>query len=462
MIRERQPRSRRPLIILLLVVAALLAVTALRVGGPPEIAIEPQLAAIGKSTPVRVTVRAPGRGLEDVKVELTTPQGTTALAEEHFTPAAAWKLWGSGTAERVLELTVGSDTVPGLRDGNATLKVTASRAGTWLRHPDPAVAQVELPVRLTPPLLALQSSDNVVAQGGSGAVRYRVGPSAKRHGVQAGGWFFPGYPAGGGGDCFALFGIPYDLDDPSQVLLVAEDEVGNRTQRRFLDLLQPRPLQKGKIELNDEFLAKVVPEILSHTPDLPGSGDLLADYLHINRDLRRRNGEQLVALAASSSPRWEWSGAFEQLPRSGVMSPFAARRTYFYQGREVDTQDHLGFDLASTSQAPVPAANGGKVLLADYFGIYGNTVILDHGYGLLSLYAHLSGFAVQAGQQVQRGQTVGHTGATGLAGGDHLHFTMLIHGLPVNPVEWWDSRWIASRIDGKLGDAGPRLAAGGR
>ena len=133
-----------------------------------------------------------------------------------------------------------------------------------------------------------------------------------------------------------------------------------------------------------------------------------------------------------------------------VMSAFADRRTYVYGGREVDQQTHLGFDLAAVAHTPVLAANRGVVRLARYFGIYGNAVVVDHGLGLMTLSAHLSAIDVKEGQSVERGEPLGRTGATGLAGGDHLHFTTLVRGLPVNPIEWWDDHWIRDRITSKL------------
>jgi murein DD-endopeptidase MepM/ murein hydrolase activator NlpD len=137
------------------------------------------------------------------------------------------------------------------------------------------------------------------------------------------------------------------------------------------------------------------------------------------------------------------------------MAGFAERRTYLYNGAEVDQQDHLGFDLASTALAEIQASNGGVVLLARYLGIYGNTVVIDHGYGLMSLYGHMSSFAVEEGQRVERGEVIGRTGATGLAGGDHLHFAILLRGMPVDPREWWDGHWIHDRLKLKLGTALP-------
>ena len=200
---------------------------------------------------------------------------------------------------------------------------------------------------------------------------------------------------------------------------------------------------------------KVVPEIRAKTPDLSDRGSLIENYLAINREVRAQDAKVLVDLAGRSQARFLWKEPFLPMPNGKVMSAFADRRTYVYQGKEVDQQFHLGFDLASVQRAPVPAANAGVVALARYFGIYGNAVVIDHGYGLMSLYAHLSAIEVTTGQEVARGQTLGQTGSTGLAGGDHLHFTMLLHGLAVNPNEWWDAHWIRDRLSHKLGSALP-------
>src|SRR5581483_10824932 len=174
--------------------------------------------------------------------------------------------------------------------------------------------------------------------------------------------------------------------------------------------------------------------------------------------LRRENNRTLSDLRLKTEQRVLWRGPFLQLSNSQVESQFADIRTYVYKGKKVDQQVHLGFDLAVSRNVPVEAANDGKVLWASDLGIYGNCIVLDHGYGLQSIYGHLSRIDVQVGNMVKKGQKMGLSGSTGLAGGDHLHFSMQVDGVQVNPVEWWDGHWIQDHILGKLpaGDGGSR------
>lgn len=455
---RRKRIATRPVVILLAVLAlGILTLASLRVGGGAEIEIRPELPAIGPRTPVIVTVAENGRGLGEVRVELVQGETATELEVRSHTPRGPLVFWGEATEREEISLEVGRETVAELHEGEATIRVLAERAGTWLRHPEPTVAELTLPVRLRPPPLSLLSNQHYLAQGGAEAVIYTVGETSVRDGVRAGERFFPGYPLPGGSSTerFALLGAPWDLADGSKIELIAVDDVGNEARLRFVDIYTPRPYQTGRIELSDPFLDKVVPEILAETPELTDQGDALANYVQINRELRRRNRARLVELAAGSAQEFLWREPFLQMPNSRVMSPFAVQRTYLYDGREVDQQFHLGYDLATVRRDQVPAANAGIVRVAGYFGIYGNAVVLDHGYGLMTLYGHLSSIAVAEGDRLERGQTIGRSGETGLAGGDHLHFAVLLQGMPVDPVEWWDRQWIDHRIGRKLGEAAP-------
>ncbi len=444
------------LVVLGLVVVAGLVVT-LRAGAVPVLEIRPAVPAIGARTPVVVTASSPGRGLTGLRLELVQGDLTHVVEERSYRPLPVWAFAGERTQRDEIDTVVGHEGLTGLREGEAVLRATATRPGTWLHHPDPTVLEVRLPVRLYPPELSVLSTHNYVTQGGAGVVVYRVGETAVRDGVQAGERFFPGaaLPGGGPGDRFCLFGVPWDLGDDAGLRLAAEDDVANRAEASFVDRFFPKPPATDRIGLSDGFMARVVPEILRRTPGLTSRGELLEDYLQVNRDLRQANAEELVELSGGSTPEFLWTESFLPFPNAQVMSAFADQRTYTYEGREVDQQTHLGYDLASVAQSPVPAANRGVVAMARYFGIYGNTVVLDHGYGLMSLYSHLSVIDVEEGQEVERGASLGRTGATGLAGGDHLHFTTLVGGLPVNPTEWWDASWIRDRVARKLGPALP-------
>ncbi len=401
-------------------------------------------------------MREPRRGLGRVTVELHQAGEKRVLAtnaDKGYRPRRFWAFWGPRQVEDTLEVTLGREVTPGLKAGSAIVRVVAERAGTWLRRPRPAVREVTLPVRWTPPSIERMSREVYVAQGGSEVVVYRVGDTSVRDGVLAGDWFFPGTPLPGAAarERVVLFAMPYDLAEAGKLRLVAEDELGNVAVQACADKFFPKPFKQDTISLTDGFMSKVVPEILSHTPELTDRGNLLDNYLALNRDLRRENAERLRQLAARSKPEFLWKEAFLPVVNAAVRSSFADRRSYVYNGRAIDTQDHLGFDMASVRHAPVVATNDGVVVLAEYFGIYGNTIVVDHGLGLMSLYGHLSEMSVGENDSVQRGQTIGKTGDTGLAAGDHLHFAMLLHGLAVNPIEWWDPHWIQDRIRRKLG-----------
>ena len=457
--RGKKSRVKQILIIVALVGLVWLGFAAFLTGGRPLVEIGSDLPGIGPSTRISVAASESRRGLSRLTVELLQGDLRQMLLERDYETPEPWRPWGPKTESDTGAVEVGRQAQPELLGGEAVIRVTAWRAPAWLRRGAPTVEDLTLPVRLTPPLVQVLSSQHYVAQGGSEAVVYRVGESATRHGVEVGGWFFPGQPLPGGvdGEMFALFAAPYDSADASAIRLVAADDVGNEYGRNFVDQWFPRPMRADTIRLSTSFMEKVVAEILSQSPEVRDTGDLLQNYLAINGDLRRQNAETLATLGRRSAPEFAWDEVFLPMPNAQVMSAFADRRSYVYEGEEVDQQDHLGFDLASTRRASIPAANGGDVVLARYFGIYGNAVVIDHGYGLSSLYAHLSEIRVVEGETVERGQSVGMSGETGLAGGDHLHFTMLLGGLAVNPKEWWDAHWLRDRLGRKLGAALPMM-----
>jgi hypothetical protein len=354
----------------------------------------------------------------------------------------------------------------GLKDGTARLVVTAERSVlVGLRRAE-SITSRDVKVRLTPPSIAVVSTHHYVKLGGAEMIVYRVAPADVSSGVQVGDRYYPGFSASGvaGGTNLdtslrvAFFSLAFDQDVNTRMTLVARDEAGNTVLADFDHKTFPARFERSRVPVDDAFLSRVVQPILQATPDvkMPAStpDERLAAFLAINRDVRRKNAEQIESIARESRPDMMWHGAFLRMARAASAAVFADHRTYMYGDREIDRQVHLGVDLASTRGVQVTAANAGRVLYAGYLGIYGNCVILDHGMGVQTLYAHLSAIDVKKADSVKAGATIGRSGMTGLAGGDHVHFTTLLAGRPVNPVEWWDPHWIADRIERKLFEAG--------
>jgi len=445
----------------LLGLAAVLALAALLLTRAepfaPTVSLETPVDVVGHATLVRVLARDRGSGLARVEVRLVPEHGTPAVLAAETYPRRSWR--GSGIYSALLSATVDAAAAHA-PEGPATLEVWAAdhswlaalRRGPRLTH--------AVTVDLTPPTLEVVSQEHVGRLGGTECLLYRVGADATESGVQVGEDFFPG-TAGLFADPalrVALFALPQNAPG-ARPAAVAVDAAGNRRTAAVAITVTPRRFADKTLPVSDEFLARKVPELLAAN-GLGQADDLIAGYLRINRELRVATEVRIRQLCRTSTPRPLWQGAFFRMPNAAPLSGFADRRTYVHDGKEIDHQTHLGFDLASLRGAEVPAANTGRVVLAGPLGIYGNTVILDHGLGLFSLYGHLSEISVAEGAQVARGDPLGKTGDTGLAAGDHLHFSVLIDGVHVDPVEWWDGHWIHDHVEARLA-AFPLATAGG-
>lgn len=333
----------------------------------------------------------------------------------------------------------------GLKEGALSLKVSVTSRPARFGAGKSTELTRSFTLENRPPDVSVISVAHNINQGGAALVVYTVSKEVEKTGVTLGDRFFPGYRQSG--NYFAcLFPLPYDMPLTAPVV-VAVDRAGNERLTTVTYHQTPKTFTTDRIDLKDVFLAKIGSEFKSAFPDAKTPLEL---FLKVNREQRQQDRKKLVdyGLKTSSTPLWQ--GAFLRMPNSAALGGFAQARTYTYNGAEVDRQTHLGFDLASLAHAAVPAANRGKVIHAGSFGIYGQCVIIDHGLGLQSIYGHLSQVGVKIGDSVNKGQTIGATGATGMAGGDHLHFELMISGQAVNPVEWWDAHWIKDNVAGQL------------
>jgi murein DD-endopeptidase MepM/ murein hydrolase activator NlpD len=280
-------------------------------------------------------------------------------------------------------------------------------------------------------------------------VSYSVNEETMRDGVMVAAKFYRGFPAPGGGPSsgrrFALFAVPTDSPRNPKIVVIAEDRAGNVANTSWPVELKERVLPNANITLPNRFLETKVRNLADAT-GIP-QDDLPRAFDQINTELRAANEAKIREIIASPSQSKLWNGAFTQLKNSKVTSRFAEQRSYFVDGKKISNATHYGYDLASTSGAPIQAANSGVVVFEGDIGIYGNAVIIDHGMDLFSLYAHLSSIGVSPGDRVKKNDTLGLSGETGLAGGDHLHFAILVGGTYVEPLEWWDPLWVKTHID---------------
>ena len=340
----------------------------------------------------------------------------------------------------------------GLKDGEALLRVAAwDRSWRQRLSGNSAYAEKQIVIDSTPPRISALTRQHNISQGGSGLVIYRLSEPCEKHGVRVGDNFFQGYSGYFEDEhvYLAFFALRHDQGSDTDISLYARDRAGNQGQSGLHHYIQNRAFDSESLNISSNFLRQVLPEFQSE-PGMPVDKDPIEQFLFINNELRMRNNAKLLSLHEDSDSIMHWEGGFTALPRAQRRAGFADYWTYVKNGEVIDRGVHMGVDLASLRHAPIPAANHGKVVFADWAGIYGDTVVIDHGFGLMSLYSHLSRIDVGVGDFVSMGDTLGNTGTTGLAGGDHLHFSVIVGNVFVNPYEWWDAQWIRNNVTGKL------------
>ncbi|TFG63568.1 MAG: hypothetical protein E4H32_04200, partial [Nitrospirales bacterium] len=338
----------------------------------PEISLEQPFEQVGPTTPLVLRIHDTGTGLRDISVRIIHNLETFILADQSF-PSAGW-LSAAGGQDHEFTLDVipyANGDLP-RRQGQAQLIVTA-RDYSWRNwfEGNGQRLEKEFTPQFTPPRLELVSPPTTIVQGGAGIVRYRVVPEVSIHGVKIGKAFFPGYPAPDKAGMFAFIAFPYNLPSSTPIQVIADDGYGNTALMDVNFKVKSQAWRTRSITISDSFIRKTVPSILAQTPELQSLGDPLKDFLLVNDKLRKINNTTIANMAKKSRQELLWKGAFRQLSGSQVEASFADHRKYTYNGQVVDSQDHLGFDLAVTQHYPVEAANHGIVLFAGYLGIYG-------------------------------------------------------------------------------------------
>jgi len=418
-------------------------------GQKPEIIFEQASPFIGKSHDFSFSITDPNSGLRKIWVAMIQNGKEVILTEQDFPSAGIF----SGGEIKAKSLNIPFEPQKHeFSDGKAILRLAVwDYSWRGWGQGNQVYLEKNLTIDTQPPEIEMISTQHNLSQGGAGLVIYRTSEDCRFSGVHVGDNFFPAY-AGYYKDPrirLAFIGLGYQQGPGTQIWIKAVDEAQNSAKAGVKHYIRKKIFKNDNIRISDRFLNSKVPEF-ENTISLDLSGSLVDKFLKINRDLRKANYQKLSELAQTTDTTKRWSGKFLRMPAAANQAGFADHRTYKYNGKIIDRQVHLGLDLASVTHAPVPAANSGVVAFSGPLGIYGKTVLIDHGFGLFSMYAHLNRSDVSKGQEVSKGDILGRTGSTGLAGGDHLHFSILVNNTFVNPIEWWDAAWIKNNILSKI------------
>jgi murein DD-endopeptidase MepM/ murein hydrolase activator NlpD len=433
----------RVVLVLFFLILAISIGTLEVLSGHSTLVFDPAPKAIGESTAVRVRITNP-HGTRRAAAFIEQNGSRSNIAEENK-PTNRFMFWRTHAPSADFQFIAGRANAPSLKEGKARLIVEAQ--SNDLRGSTDSIT-TEVDVIFRPPSVTTDSFQHYINQGGSEMALITPSGFWSEAGVRVGDHVFRSFPLNGplhGNERIALFAFPWDMPRDTAPVVFVRNTAGTEATARFWFKVFPKKFRARDLPIDDAFLEKVVNQV-----DPSGSGDLLTRFLKINGDMRRENNKTLADLRLKTEEKFLWTEPFLQLVNSKVESSFADVRSYIYKGKKVDQQTHLGFDLAVGQHTPVPAANDGKVVWAGPLGIYGNCIVVDHGFSLQSVYGHLSEIAVKEGQMVKRGETMGKSGSTGLAGGDHVHFSMQIDGVQVNPIEWWDQHWIHDHVLGRL------------
>ncbi len=454
---KKQARtSARPGKILLIILFVLLVVSGgtgfvlFFEGKKPSVTFNDTPDQVGKLAKIRYAVADAGSGIKRIQVTATQAETTKELYVME-NPRTAY-LGKIGPAEDKREINFDPMKL-GFKEGKIQLAIEARDFSfRGLLQGNRTIAIKEITVDLKPPHVELLHGERYITPGGTGMAVYRISEADCSHGVMINGHLNPGYPLGADrpNTYVAFFALPYDAESLTEAQINASDKAGNATSIVFSPVYQKIAQKHDRINISDGFLSAKIPEFEQHYPEMQGSP--VEKYLYANSTVRDANNAIISEVCRKSTPERLWKGKFLRMlgsPKAG----FADHRTYYYQEKEIDKQVHLGVDIASTERIGIQAANTGRVVYAEYLGIYGNCVIIDHGQGIFSLYSHMSQIDVAVGDMVEKGKIIGLTGTSGMAGGDHLHFSMLVNGVFAMPKEWWDEHWIEVNIDVPLAES---------
>lgn len=409
-------------------------------GEKPVITISEPLELIGNEKIIRITCTDRKCGLRQISVTITQ-DGKLKRLETVDIPR-------QGTSEETLLVEINPKNLH-LRDGKASLEISAV---DYSLRKNVSIKTFNVVIDTIPPQIYQLNSSHYINPGGSCVVLFRIPEEIKKSYVFVNDDHFAAHSAtiSGKPGYICYFAIPPDTKkEDTKIGIVAEDKAGNLSINTLPVFIRNKKFRRRTLNISKQFLERKIPE-LQQFSDMILKETLMESFVYINEVVRADNFKTIQTICGKTEGKQLWEGTFLRMKNAANMAQFGDKRTYYYDGKNVSTSIHVGVDLASTKNAVVHASNSGKVVFTGYLGIYGNSIIIDHGLGLFSFYAHLGAIKVSDGQSVAKGDPIGNTDTSGLAGGDHLHFGILVGNQFVDPQEWWDPHWIRDNVEKKL------------
>jgi len=422
-------------------------------GNKPELALNQKPYFIGASNVISGMISDIGTGISKYKIQLIKENERIVLEEKSF-PAEFFS-GKTNIYEHFFKISIEPSQLM-ISDGKAKLNIEIYDH-SW-RHffsPNQMVWECDLLIDTKSPEIEVLSKQHNLNQGGAGLAVYRISENETINGIYVGDNFYKGY-SGYYKDpliYICLFALSHKQGTETELYIAAEDRCQNMARIGFYYHINNKKYRHDNLGISDNFLKKNLPDFYEFFGDKLFNSDI-EKFLYINRKIRKNNFDKIKSICQISTNKFYFTDDFLRLPKSATKAYFGDKRSYYYKGKKIDNQTHLGIDLASLLHSPIPAANKGKVIFCQKLGIYGKTVIIDHGFGLFSMYSHLSRLKTERDKIVSKGEIIGNTGSTGLAGGDHLHYSIIVQGTFCNPIEWWDRKWIQYNILDKLESSG--------
>lgn len=399
--------------------------------------------------PLQITV-SDNRALISCKIEMGTNNRLQTVAQKRFS---------KGKKKAVVSFAFPKNALENPKAKRYTLRITVTDDSLWnLFQGNTTTKEIDVLIDAKRPNVNILANSRMIAQGGSALVVFQAeDETLDTLYVSANGHRFEALPYKEEGYYAALIAWPF-REETFEAQIVAKDKAGNIRKAHIPYYHKNPKYRTSYIKAKESFINGKISDLAASDPDYADIDDPIEKLKAVNEKMRAKNEALIHSLASNVSDRkieyWHIR-PFRPLRNGKKVANFGDHRYYYIDDKShvVSESYHLGYDLASVKMAPVAVSNPGKVVYADENGIYGNMPLIDHGMGLYTLYGHCSKLFVKEGDVVKAGETIARTGMTGLALGDHLHFGVLVQGIEVRPVEWFDKKWIKTFIDDVFAEA---------